>query len=90
MPFREKQRFASYSFSPVMEQVEIRKKDKVTYKMEDATLRKLPSPSNFKLTNIIETDNVSKLQQVNTIISSRVNMPEEKQQTETTTINEEV
>lgn len=88
MPFREKQRFIPCSFSPVMEQVEIKKKDKVTYKMEDATLRKLPSASNFKLTNIIETDNVSKLQQVNTIISSRVNMPEEKETTQETTTEE--
>lgn len=90
MPFREKQRFVSCSFTPVMELVEVKKKDKVTYKMEDVTLRKLPSPSNFKLTNIIETDNVSKLQQVNTIISSRVNMPEQKQTTQETTTTEEV
>lgn len=90
MPFREKQRFVVCSFSPVMEQVEIKKKDKVTYKMEDVTLRKLPSPSNFKLTNIIETDNVSKLQQVNTIISGRVNMPEQKETTQETINNEGV
>lgn len=72
MPFREKQKLNLYSFSPIMEEVEQKKNNKITYKLEDATLRKLPSPENFKLSNIVETGNVSKLDKVNTIINSRV------------------
>ena len=92
MPFREKQKLNLYSFSPVMEQVEQKKNNKITYKLEDATLRKLPSPENFKLSNIVETGNVSKLDKVNTVINSRISEHEKEpididENTTTTTPN---
>lgn len=95
MPFREKQKLNLYSFSPVMEEVEQKKNNKITYKLEDATLRKLPSPENFKLSNIVETGNVSKLDKVNTVINSRISehekepidIDDDKTTTTTTTSN---
>ena len=78
MPFREKQKLNLYSFSPVMEEVEEKRNNKITYKLEDATLRKLPAPENFKLSNIVETGNVSKLDKVNTVINSRISQHEKE------------
>lgn len=93
MPFREKQRLNLYSFSPIMEEVEQKKNNKITYKLEDATLRKLPAPENFKLSNIVETGNVSKLDKVNTVINSRISEHEKEpigiDETITTSTNKE-
>lgn len=74
--FFERQPMTFAGACPIMERVERRKGEKVTYILEDAASRKLPTPEKFNLKNIIDSGNLSQLEKVDTIVKSSLTFAE--------------